>query len=235
MAQRIEKCLIGRKCKEEINELNALEIKTIHLPESPFLDNEINGHADILSFNTGDGKIFIDSSIKVETEPFLKGYEVISCELIKSPYPNDVKLNGALLGDKLVCNNKMISTEILAWATHNNIHIINVKQGYTKCNICILNNDAVITEDDGIARLLKNYQIDVLKLKSGYVELSEKHYGFIGGASAKISDNEIYFSGDITSHPEFYEINKFLNKYGFSMIYNQNRALRDFGGLIALQ
>ena len=48
--------------------------------------------------------------------------------------------------------------------------------------------------------MLKNYQIDVLKIQPGYVALSEKHYGFIGGASARIADDTVYFSGNIAEH-----------------------------------
>lgn len=234
MVNRIKKCLVGEKYTDEISELNALGIETISLPKNPFLDDEINEHADILSFNCGDGRIYLDSSIIGEISGLLTDYRAIPCKLIKSPYPNDVKLNAALLGDKLVCNKKTVSNELLKWANDQNKQIINTKQGYTKCNMCILNDNAVITEDGNIACLLKNYQYNVLKLQPGYVALSKAHYGFIGGACAKISDREIYFSGDISSHPDFLKISSFLNMFGFNMIYNSNRPLKDFGGIVSI-
>ncbi len=234
MSSRIKKCLIGRKYTEETEELNSLGIETFLLPESLKLDDEINNHADILCFNAGNGELFIDSSIAGEIEPFLKGYKVAYCELIESPYPNDIKLNVALMGSKLFCNVKAVNDELLLWAKRKNISLIHTNQGYTKCNMCVVNDSAVITEDDGLSSLLKNYQTDVLKVVPGSVTLSDSHYGFIGGAGVKISDNEMYFSGDISSHPEYAQISSFLNKYNVTPIFNPNRPLRDFGGLIAL-
>ena len=42
------------------------------------------------------------------------------------------------------------------------MNIFDSKQGYSKCSICVVNENAIITEDNGIARLLKNSQIDVI-------------------------------------------------------------------------
>ena len=64
--------------------------------------------------------------------------------------------------------------------------------------------------------------------------MSDKHDGFIGGASAKISKNELYFSGNIENHPDFDQIKAFLDNYNVSMIYNKSRNLTDFGGIIQL-
>ncbi len=234
MSTRIKKCLIGAKYTEETNELNKLGIETVAIPESPDLDEEINNHADILAFKLSDKKLIISSSIIGELTDKLKGYDLFSCNDIHSPYPSDVKLNCALIGNYFVCNTSTVSPILLDWAKKQNYTIISTKQGYTKCNLCILNNTAVITEDKGLSSLLKKYQIDVLEIHPGYINLSEKHYGFIGGASMRISDTEIYFSGDISLHPDFNEIIYFLNKYNFNAIYNSNRPLRDFGGFIPI-
>lgn len=234
MSNTIKKCLIGAKYIEEIAELSELGIETISLPHNPFLDEEINSHADILSFNTHDGIFFLDYNIKGEIEPFLRGYKTFYCNDIKSPYPMDVALNVALLDNKLFCNKKAALPEIISWAESKNIEIINTNQGYTKCNMCVLNDKAVITEDGGLSSLLKKYQTDVLKIDKGYIALSDKHYGFIGGAGVMVSDSLIYFSGDISSHPNFTEITEFLDKYNIKPVFNINRKLRDFGGFIEI-
>ena len=58
---------------------------------------------------------------------------------------------------------------------------INVSQGYSKCSLCIVNENSVITEDDGIAEVLKRHNMDVLKISAGDVLLSGLDYGFLGG------------------------------------------------------
>ncbi len=234
MNNLIKKCFIGRKYADEIKELNDLGIETILLPENKLLDNEICNHADIQIFNCRNDKFIVDSSIIGELKPLFNDITLVSCSGVKSPYPKDIKLNAAILGNKIICNSKFISPEILTFAHNENYEIIHTNQGYTKCNLCVVTDNAVLTEDDGLSSLLKNYQIDVLKIKKGNVHLSKVHYGFIGGAGCKIADDTMYFSGDISKHPDYCIINDFLNKYGVLPIYNKNRKLTDFGGLIPI-
>ncbi len=225
--------LIGKKYKEEISELIELGFEIITIPECSFLDNEINNHADILSFKIRNN-IIVESNITGELKRKISDYNIISCNNIKSPYPNDVKLNAAVLGNKLICNRKYVSNEIVSLANSLGYEIIHSNQGYTKCNLCILDENAVITEDIGLSYLLKNSQIDVLQIKSGYIQLSQSHHGFIGGAACMISDTQMYFSGDISSHPDYKAIKNFLNKYNINPVFNKDRFLRDFGGFILL-
>ena len=155
-------------------------------------------------------------------------------EEIKGNYPDDIKLNCALIGKYLLCNTRFIADEITTFCKNNNIEPLHTNQGYSKCSVCVLNDNAVITEDTAIASLLKNYQIDVLKITEGNICLSKDHYGFIGGSSGKLNDNEIYFSGDLSSHPDYDRIIEFLNKYHVKPIFNKNRKLNDFGGFVKI-
>ena len=229
-----KRCLIGSKYTEEIKELNDLGIETILLPLNKNLDEEINNHADILSFKLNNDKLIIDSNAVGEINSKLKEYECIACCNISSPYPADVKLNIAKIGNRIICNTKYVSEIVMQYAEKNNQEIVHTAQGYTKCSLCILSDNAVITEDVSLSSLLKKYQIDVLTIKPGYVTLSDKHFGFIGGAACMISDKEMYFSGNISLHPDYCKIIEFLNKYGVKPVFNKNRVLRDFGGLIML-
>lgn len=230
----IKHCLIGAKYQKEIEELKELNIECLPLKANNKLDDEIDSHSDMLSFNMGNGKIIIyESSIGEEVLTKL-GYEVTFEKNIKSPYPNDVALNAAFINDLIICKKNSVSYKIIDCAKQNHLKIINTKQGYSRCNICIVSEKAVITEDEGIACLLKKYQFDVLKISSGFVYLSEKHFGFLGGASAKISKDKIYFSGDLSKHKDFDLITYFLKLHNVTPIYNKNRNLYDFGGLIQL-
>ena len=63
----------------------------------------------------------------------------------------------AIVNDNMICKTNSTSRHLLNFAETNNINIINSNQGYSKCSICIVSENAIITEDSGIERLLKKY------------------------------------------------------------------------------
>ena len=229
------KLIIGSKYVDEINELRELGCEVVTFNGSNSLDGEINHHADINFFNCNNKSLIVNSDVKGEIEPFLKGFSIVPCKDIKSPYPDDIKLNCALMGKYLLCNTKHVANEIKAFCEENNIELLHTNQGYSKCSVCVLNDKAVITESSTIASLLKNYQIDVLQISEGHVALSYIHHGFIGGASGMINEGTVYFSGDISAHPDYDDIKSFLNKYNIKPVFNKSRKLSDFGGFVKLQ
>ncbi len=226
--------IIGEKYSREIEELTELGCEVITFKANSELDHEIESHADINFFNCNNGQIILSDAVKGEIEPFLTGYDLVECKGIKSPYPSDVKLNCAVIGDLVLCNTKFVAREIKSFCETNNLKLLHTNQGYSKCSVCVLNDSAIITENSAIASLLKNCQIDVLHINEGYVALSDVHHGFIGGASGMINDHTIYFSGDISSHPDYEDIIKFLDKYHIKPVFNKSRKLYDFGGFIRL-
>ncbi len=230
----VKDCLIGSKYIDEINELNELGIECLTLNPNPLLEEEINSHADILAFNFGNGQVLVNNSSIGEEELKNIGIEPVIYNKICSPYPKDIPLNVAFTGKHIICNSTYTAKEIIDFANSNNIEIINTKQGYSKCNLCIVNENAVITEDKGLACLLKNYQFDVLLISSGDICLSDSHYGFLGGASCKVSPDKMYFSGDLSKHRDYESIINFLKLYNVKAIYNKSRRLTDFGGIIQL-
>lgn len=233
---KIKSCLIGEGNDREISELCEFGIDCIEIPRNPLLDKEISNHADMLCHNLGNGYIVVKHlSTKDEKKIASLGITPLFYNSdIKSPYPYDVPLNVARIENRLVCNVKYTSQAIIKYALENRLQIINTKQGYAKCNLCIVRNNAVITEDHGIAILLKKYQFDVLEIGVGDVSLSESHYGFLGGASSKLSKNTMYFSGNIEEHRDYENIAKFLAKHQITPVFNKKRKLRDFGGIIQL-
>lgn len=229
----LKNCLVGEKYKDVIGELRELGFNTVLLPENKQLDEEVNNHADILTFRY-NSDLFICSDIAGELINNFTGYTVQAVQGIRSPYPFDCKLNVAVLGDKLVCNTRSVAPQLATFAESNNLKIVHTNQGYTKCSLCIVSDNAVITEDSQLSSLLKNYQINVLEITKGHVSLSDKHYGFIGGAGVLLSKTKMYFNGDITKHPDYNKIIQFLSNYGVEPVFNKNRPLTDFGGFVLI-
>ena len=152
----------------------------------------------------------------------------------KLSYKEEVMFNCVSIGGDIICNSKLIHPEILRCAQAQNKRIISVNQGYTKCNVCVVDEKSVITEDKGICHVLRNNGYDVLLLQVGFVALRGHEYGFIGGASGKISKGELAFFGCIEKHPEFEKISDFLTARGIAAISLSDDNLTDFGSLIPI-
>ena len=229
-------CILSKNATEAIRFLNNYGIKPLLAEKSEKLDNEISFHSDTQVLYCGKKTAFIapnQVALKEDIESLGCRVEVAEFEPF-SPYPGDVLLNQTFLNELFIGNLKFASEKVLNFSKTNKMTLINTKQGYTKCSICIISENAIITEDNGITTLLKKSQIDVLKIEPGYIYLSDKHFGFLGGASGKISKNEIFFNGNIEEHPNYEEILDFLNRYKVKPVYDKSYKLTDIGSIIPI-
>ena len=94
--------------------------------------------------------------------------------------------------------------------------------------------DAVITADAGIAKILEQKEIEVLKIKEGGIYLKGYDTGFIGGCGGMVEQKILGTSGDLKSIYDYENIKDFLRNRN---IYAENlggRSLRDIGGILPL-
>lgn len=164
-----------------------------------------------------------------------RGFNIIKGQkAVSGKYPDSVAYNVARIGEFAVCCMKYCDPVLLRNLYDMNIKIIDVKQGYSKCSVCIVNSRAVITSDDGIYNALLNNGFDVLKISPGYISLPDLNYGFIGGASGLLDDVAVSFAGNIEGHPDFKKIEIFLSKYGKRAKSLDSLVLTDLGSIIPL-
>ena len=152
---------------------------------------------------------------------------------VGAKYPEDVLYNAAVLRDYVICNARYTESEILSQYSTLKKIIINVKQGYSKCNICIVNGHAVITSDKGIEKSLKNIgDIDVLTIDAGHIKLRGMPYGFIGGATGLIRKNILAVNGDLYTHPDGKIIEHFCKAHNVEITVLKSGILTDIGSVI---
>jgi len=155
---------------------------------------------------------------------------ILSNEKISKSYPEDVLFNAALIGDKIIGNIKHLSKVLKNEAEKRNIKLLNVNQGYAKCSICKISENAFITADKGIAKALEG-QFDILTISDGYVDLKGYDTGFIGGATGA-DDTNVYFCGDIEKHTDSEKIKAFCKKYSKKAVSLTNDNLYDIGTIL---
>ena len=149
---------------------------------------------------------------------------------LSDDYPHDVPFNAACTGRYFIHNTEFTDPDLLAAAKQAGMTIINVKQGYAKCSTVIVDEDSIITYDNGIADACEQAGMNVLKIQPGHVVLEGYNTGFIGGTSGRVGD-VVVFCGDITGHPDGVRIDEWITAKGLK-VKCFDFPLTDIGSII---
>ena len=206
------------------------------LEEAKYLDFPLSSHPDMIMF-TGFDTLFCHEKYYRENKECIdlilnstKYSLCITDEDTDKTYPHDVLFNAVLLGNFLICNTRHISKKILEAADFAGKEIIHVPQGYTKCSVCKVSENALITSDVSVYRAVLSRGIDALLISAGSIELEGFEYGFIGGASGQC-DDKVFFCGDISLHPDYGSIKSFCENHGKTTVSLSKKSLRDTGSI----
>lgn len=163
------------------------------------------------------------------------GIKIIQGEKkLNKKYPDDIAYNVGRIHNFAIHNFKYTDEKLKYYLKRENLELIHVKQGYTKCSMAIVDNKAIITSDYPIYEKLKDLGIDVLFISPGYIRLDGYDYGFIGGTCGNLSKKHMIFSGKISQHPDKEKILNFLKKYNKKVIWLDNEEIIDVGTIISL-
>ncbi len=226
---------ISCEANNAIVTLNSLGIETFIIKNNPLLPKPICNHADLQLLHLCENRILI-SDEHLCAGDLNKEFSIkVADGLTGNEYPKDVRLNCKIIGNNIFLNIKTIAKEIIDFAESVNLNIINVNQGYTGCSICVINESAIITDDESIYRAAQNFLNDVLLISKGSIRLYGYDYGFIGGCCGKISENKLAFNGRIESHTDKYLIIDFLSNHNIETVELTDEPLTDIGGIIPLK
>ncbi len=213
---------------------NELAIKVVSVIQNELLDSPVSCHADILANYVGKSTFLADEN-QTELCNFIAnndGKSVI-IENIKSPYPNDCILNFADIGDYIICNKSILTDDVINYLPNKTI--IDVKQGYSKCSVCIVKRNTIITDDISVYKAVSVYDdINSLFIQKGSIRIDKYDYGFIGGCCGLIDKDVLLFNGDLSFHTDFDKIRKFLYDNGVKYIDIADKPLTDIGSVIPL-
>lgn len=233
--QRVSHVLCGYN-ERLFSALMSLGIIAVDCYRSMKIHNSTANHADMLCNHLGN-KTFVVDKDNEELKNTLRNLEfnvVINKNSLGNEYPEDCALNCVTVGNKLICNPDTIDKSMLFYYKNNNFKIIETNQGYTKCNVCVVDNNSIITSDKSIYEYAKE-DLDVLLIEDGNISLAEYDTGFIGGCSGLIDKNTMVFVGDIKTHPSFKKIEYFLRERNVEPVaLFPGEMLEDVGSIIPL-
>lgn len=199
------------------------------------LDAPVKYHPDMLLFHSENNHIILSpSQKKLKNELSGLGLKTVFSSPLKKDYPFDISLNFLKAGKFIFGKKAFADEKINSFAKEKGFEFINVNQGYARCSVCLVSENAAITEDESLYNALTGKGTDVLKIRKGFVKLSGYDCGFIGGASGKISKDKVAFFGDIALHPDYDKITAFLEKYGCKAVSLSSKPLADYGGFIPI-
>ena len=217
--------------------LSGLGFEVITLPPFSRLGEAVASHTDMLLFKVGD-EVFSHADYIPEApyvfdalhDSGVKKIHVIDEDVAKE-YPKDARLNILLVGKRAFCRAASASPSVLSHLRALGYEIINVNQGYPACCALKLSENAVITADTGLARVMSKHGIEVCEIENGGIDLYPYEYGFIGGA-AGICGDSVYFTGSLERHPSFKKILTAIEKARLKPVFLTRTRPVDVGGLL---
>ena len=226
--------------KDAESALSCYVHKIFKLPPFAALQEPVSAHPDMLMFPT-DSEIITNKRYAEENAELfyelanLSERKLVLDEADLDPaYPADVRFNCFAAGGRLFGLSSALSEKVTYWANSQAIAVTNVRQGYAKCSACVVSHNAVITEDASIEKVLRENGVDVLRVAPGYVALDGYDRGFIGGASGADNEN-VYFCGDLSTHPNSNEIKEFCRQHGKNCVSLGSGRLYDVGTIFFLE
>ena len=199
------------------------------------LPKSMRYHTDLQILYMGKG-VFLSSPetydyYRENLAPF--GAKVIRGEKnVGSTYGEDCAYNILMMGKYAFHNTKFTPKIAKDYFEKNNIKLIHVSQGYTKCAVAPISENAAITADVSIKKAMDEIGIDCLLIEWEGVSLPGFSYGFFGGCSGRISNNEFFVCGTLKNHPSVDKIKSFLEKQDMVLIEMDDDVLRDIGSFI---
>lgn len=226
---RVSLAAISKNARDIIDELERLSVNTVLSDEIECMSQMERDHADMQLLHLGgdrfvslkeNNSFHIFSKIKVEKN-------------LGHNYPFNILLNCLILSNRIFCKADSVDPAVFK-ALCCSHKTVNVRQGYTKCSVAVVSDNAIITADSGIYTAAIKEGFDVLKIRSGFIALQGADYGFIGGACGKISKDILAFCGKIEEHPDYLIMKNFAKNQGVDLLSLSNGTLLDIGGILPI-
>lgn len=227
----------------EKDKLKQLGYKLIELEQNTNIYEEISSHVDIHVCKIGS-KLIVEKSKYPKIKDCIREWNnsiriEIGQDFISQNYPQDIKYNVCIIGNKAIHNFEYTDRKIKEELIKQNYELINTNQGYTNCSIAVIDDNSAIVTDKGLYKILEKHKIDVLYLKENLdIKLLTKsgystRNGFIGGAIAKIDNNIIIF-GDLNKIDKQSKIRDFIMSKDLNIIEFKNLDIIDYGGIVEI-
>lgn len=208
---------------ENYGELIELETSGITYPA-------ISGHPDIFFTQTPD-QLIVAPNLPPKYFQLLENQNInfiIGQEPVGKKYPETARYNAVVTNNHFIHNCKITDRVITDISSRQNI--LNVNQGYARCNLIFLDEQHAITSDQGIKRELENTKVETLFCEPEGITLPGFDHGFIGGCCG-VNKKRLFVLGSLKRYPDEEKLSLFTKQLGFEIIELCDTPLFDGGGI----
>lgn len=233
--KKVKTVVAGGLSEKTERSLNKYGVQIIKIQPANTVDSRISSHSDLVFLPLGgdNSAIAKEADYLTQTAP-IGGMNLLKSEMFLSDkYPLDCPLNCIIIGKYMICNVDTVRKDVLEYCRRNSFEIINVKQGYTKCSVVPVSENAIITDDFSIYSECKD-KLNVLFVEKGFVCLDGFEYGFIGGAAGKLGRDLLAFTGCISDDSLRSKIEDFCSLHNVKCVYLSDEKIYDVGSLIPI-
>lgn len=233
--KKVKAVIAGGLSKKTESNLKSYGVDIINIEPIKTVDERIFHHADLVFLPLGGENSAAAKEVRYLKENALfSGMNMIESDMFLSvKYPLDCPLNCVIIGKYMICNVDTVRKDVLEYCRRNSFEVINVRQGYTKCSVVPVSENAVITDDISIYNGCRD-RLDVLFVDKGFVSLGGFEYGFIGGSAGKLGRDILAFTGRIYDDSLRNKIESFCSLYNVKCVYFSDEKIYDVGSIIPI-
>lgn len=218
---------IPEQAKKELKKMGDL----LELSTKEITYEAISGHPDIFFSKLGD-KLIVAPNLPRKFFKILDESK-ISYQLgegaVGENYPTSSKYNVVWNEQYLIHNFR--NTEFVITRLCDDHDLIQVDQGYTRCNLISIAKDSYISSDKGISKVLGRYKLECFSVDPQSIELPGFKHGFFGGCCGLLN-NKLYVLGSLKYLNEGVELRSFLESKGIEIVELYEGTLFDGGSIL---
>ena len=221
--------------------LKAEGYRTLRLPPHPQLPFPVNSHPDMLLFFSSDAIFCTAAYFKVARRELEELSHIAKLPVrtvmreVGLRYPDDVLLNAAPVGKYLFCRPDATAEELLTQPT---VTVLPVKQGYAKCSVIPVGENALMTADKSIGKAAANAGLAVLYLPTDGIRLDGYSHGFPGGCtsfSPYQHTDTVYFCGSFSQYAGSGDMRRFCAERGIQLLSLGDFPPTDVGTIFLIE
>jgi len=191
--------------------------------------NSISGHPDIFLCQTPNALVAAPNTPAEIFNQIVKSGTIVATgqQPVGASYPASAIYN-AFSGSGMLVHSKDLTDPVIL-ENSEGLKKIDVKQGYTRCNL-VKAGGLFITSDRSIEKALQKAGKDTFFVDPGYIHLPDQKHGFFGGCTG-VHQNQFFLAGSISYLPEGPALKKNLEKREIDLVELYNGPLWDGGSI----